>query len=99
MSFPPELFRFLKDLAAHNDRAWFNANKERYETAVKGPLLAFINVSIVTLNGLGVATSPLAVFAVALGIGANTRTSRRARVWDCSPRCRNSGRSRASRCA
>ncbi|MFO0723335.1 MAG: TIGR02453 family protein [Myxococcota bacterium] len=42
MSFPPELFRFLKDLAAHNDRAWFNANKERYETAVKGPLLGFI---------------------------------------------------------
>ncbi len=34
-----------------------------------GPLLAFINVSIVTLNGLGIATSPLAVFVVALGIG------------------------------
>lgn len=34
-----------------------------------GPLLAFINVSIVTLNGLGIATSPLAVFSIALGIG------------------------------
>jgi len=34
-----------------------------------GPLLAFINVSIVTLNGHGVVTSPLAVFVVALGIG------------------------------
>jgi ribose transport system permease protein len=34
-----------------------------------GPLLAFINVSIVLLNGLGLVTSPLGVFVVALGIG------------------------------
>jgi ribose transport system permease protein len=34
-----------------------------------GPLLAFINVSIVTLNGLDMVTSPLGVFVVALGIG------------------------------
>ncbi len=34
-----------------------------------GPLLAFINVSLVTLNGLGLVTSPIAVFIVALGIG------------------------------
>ena len=34
-----------------------------------GPLLAFINVSLVTLNGLGLVTSPIAVVIVALGIG------------------------------
>lgn len=34
-----------------------------------GPLLAFINVSIVTLSGLGLVTSPLGVFVVAIGIG------------------------------
>ena len=34
-----------------------------------GPLLAFINVSVVKLNGLGVVTSPLGVFLLALGIG------------------------------
>src|SRR5580693_3215476 len=34
-----------------------------------GPLLAFINVSIVSLNGLGLVTSPLGVFVVAIGIG------------------------------
>ncbi len=34
-----------------------------------GPLLAFINVSIVKLNGLDLVTSPLGVFVVALGIG------------------------------
>jgi len=41
-SFPPALFGFLKDLAAHNDRAWFAENKHRYERDVKAPLLAFI---------------------------------------------------------
>jgi ribose transport system permease protein len=34
-----------------------------------GPLLAFINVSIVSLNGLGLVTSPLGVFVVAIAIG------------------------------
>lgn len=34
-----------------------------------GPLLAFINVSVVKLNMLGIITSPFAVFATALGIG------------------------------
>ena len=40
--FGPGLFRFLKDLAANNDRAWFAENKARYEDEVKMPLLAFI---------------------------------------------------------
>ena len=34
-----------------------------------GPLLAFINVSIVKLNMLGVVTGPFGIFLVALGIG------------------------------
>ena len=34
-----------------------------------GPLLAFINVSIVKLNMLGVVTGPFGVFIVALGLG------------------------------
>src|SRR4051794_11111881 len=41
-SFDPELFDFLRDLAKHNDRAWFNANKARYEGHVLEPALAFI---------------------------------------------------------
>ncbi|MEW5853635.1 MAG: TIGR02453 family protein [Myxococcota bacterium] len=40
--FTPELFRFINDLKKHNDRAWFEANKPRYEQHVKAPLLAFI---------------------------------------------------------
>jgi uncharacterized protein (TIGR02453 family) len=40
--FTPELFRFLAELAAHNERAWFEANKGRYRTAIQEPLLRFI---------------------------------------------------------
>jgi uncharacterized protein (TIGR02453 family) len=41
-SFGPELFAFLVELRAHNDRDWFAANKERYEAHVLEPALAFI---------------------------------------------------------
>lgn len=35
-------FAFLDELAANNDRAWFEANKARYETLVREPALDFI---------------------------------------------------------
>ena len=38
----PELFTFLTELKANNDRAWFGANRTRYEEAVREPLRAFI---------------------------------------------------------
>ena len=40
--FTPEIFEFLLDLRANNNREWFGANKGRYEQHVKEPLLAFI---------------------------------------------------------
>jgi uncharacterized protein (TIGR02453 family) len=40
--FGPELFSFLRDLKEHNDREWFNANKDRYENDLLEPALAFI---------------------------------------------------------
>lgn len=40
--FPDEMFRFLRDLKKHNDRDWFNANKERYKTHVVAPMVSFI---------------------------------------------------------
>lgn len=40
--FPPDFFRFLRELAAHNNREWFTANKHRYEAAVRDPSLAFV---------------------------------------------------------
>jgi uncharacterized protein (TIGR02453 family) len=41
-SFSPELFAFLRELRANNDREWFKANKARYEEAVQEPALQFI---------------------------------------------------------
>lgn len=40
--FQPSLFAFLTELKLNNDRAWFAANKQRYERDVKGPMLQFI---------------------------------------------------------
>jgi uncharacterized protein (TIGR02453 family) len=35
-------FRFLGELAQHNERAWFEANKRRYVEEVRDPLLRFV---------------------------------------------------------
>lgn len=40
--FDPAFFKFLRDLKSHNNRPWFQANKERYEKTVRNPLLDFI---------------------------------------------------------
>ena len=40
--FTPATFRFLKDLAANNNRDWFQANKDRYEEKLREPALRFI---------------------------------------------------------
>ncbi|MBN1993933.1 MAG: DUF2461 domain-containing protein [Anaerolineae bacterium] len=38
----PELFTFFRELRENNHRAWFQANKSRYEAQVREPLLQFI---------------------------------------------------------
>lgn len=40
--FARRTFGFLRDLAANNNREWFQANKGRYESDVKEPALRFI---------------------------------------------------------
>ena len=40
--FDAALFRFLKDLKANNERAWFQEHKARFETGARNPMLAFI---------------------------------------------------------
>ena len=37
-----ELFAFLAELRRHNDREWFNENKDRYLAEVRDPTLAFV---------------------------------------------------------
>lgn len=38
----PALFNFLRELKQNNDKAWFEENKERYESVVREPLRKFI---------------------------------------------------------
>lgn len=40
--FTPALFKFMRDLAANNDRDWFAANKDRYVNDLKDPAQRFI---------------------------------------------------------
>ncbi len=40
--FTRALFDYLRDLAANNDRDWFQANKDRYEECLRQPALRFI---------------------------------------------------------
>jgi uncharacterized protein (TIGR02453 family) len=40
--FTEDLFQFLRELRQHNERDWFQRNKERYESSVRDPFLAFI---------------------------------------------------------
>jgi uncharacterized protein (TIGR02453 family) len=41
-SFGPELFAYLRDLEANNNREWFQANRQRYESELLEPALDFI---------------------------------------------------------
>jgi uncharacterized protein (TIGR02453 family) len=38
----PRTFAFFRELAAHNDRVWFEKNKARYHAEVRDPLLRFV---------------------------------------------------------
>ena len=40
--FSSDTFKFLADLAANNERAWFEEHRQDYEDFVRGPALAFI---------------------------------------------------------
>lgn len=41
--FSPEAMSFLRGLARHNDREWFNARKKIYERELKAPMLALVD--------------------------------------------------------
>jgi uncharacterized protein (TIGR02453 family) len=40
--FPRDFFAFLRELKAHNERPWFEANKQRFRDSVQAPMSAFI---------------------------------------------------------
>lgn len=41
--FPPAALAFLRGLAAHNEKAWFEAHRDQYEAAVRAPTLALVD--------------------------------------------------------
>lgn len=40
--FTPDAQAFLRDLSAHNEKAWFDANRDRYERELRGPMTALV---------------------------------------------------------
>jgi len=50
--FSPGLFRFLRELARNNSRDWFQANRERYEKALREPCLSFVSDAGPALRGI-----------------------------------------------
>jgi uncharacterized protein (TIGR02453 family) len=40
--FRPAALTFLRGLSRHNDRVWFEANRPRYESELRGPLAALV---------------------------------------------------------
>jgi uncharacterized protein (TIGR02453 family) len=40
--FPKDFFAFFKELKAHNERQWFEANKQRFQGSVQAPMSQFI---------------------------------------------------------
>jgi uncharacterized protein (DUF2461 family) len=42
MYFSDRSFRFLRALARNNERGWFQAHKDDYETHVRGPFLRLL---------------------------------------------------------
>jgi uncharacterized protein (TIGR02453 family) len=43
--FAPSLFDFLFDLDVHNEKSWFDANRDRFEQQVREPVLAFVRAA------------------------------------------------------
>ena len=40
--FPKDFFAFFRELKAHNERPWFEANKQRFRDSVQAPMAEFI---------------------------------------------------------
>jgi uncharacterized protein (TIGR02453 family) len=41
--FPKDFYDFFRELKAHNERAWFEDNKQRYRDSVQAPMSEFIS--------------------------------------------------------
>lgn len=59
-AFPAETLEFLDELGAHNTKAWFDANRARYESSYLEPAEAFVEAIATALDELvpGIAAEP-----------------------------------------
>jgi uncharacterized protein (TIGR02453 family) len=48
--FSSRTFAWLEELRTHNNRAWFEANRDRYESDVREPALAYIEAMVPILS-------------------------------------------------
>lgn len=48
--FTEEFIKYFKDLSRHNNREWFEKNKDRYIEHVKDPFFAFVEELIVRMH-------------------------------------------------
>ena len=76
--FSPALFDVLKELSENNNRQWFNANKERYHSDVRDPMLQFIVMMQAPLAELSahIVASPKPVGGSMFRIYRDTRFSK-----------------------
>ena len=56
--FKPEALKFLRDLARHNDREWFQPRKAVFESELKEPMLAVVRKVTDAMLDFAPVTSP-----------------------------------------
>lgn len=49
-AFSADTFRFFKALDFHQDRAWFQANRDMYEETVRSPMIAVVEALVVAMR-------------------------------------------------
>ncbi len=76
--FTPALFTFLEELRLHNDRDWFERNKDRYVHDVRDPFLRFVAGAAPVLKRLAprLVADPRPVGGSLFRIHRDTRFSR-----------------------
>jgi len=79
----PALFDFLRELKGNNNREWFDANRQRYEDDVRGPVLRFITDVAPKLRAVSthIVADPSRVGGSMFRINRDTRFSRNAEPY------------------
>ena len=49
--FPKDFFAFFRELKDHNERPWFEANKQRFRDSVQAPMSGFIAAMVIYRSG------------------------------------------------